>query len=369
MKIGIKKIALVCGLVFSSSFLFAKVAPKRPESQNFSWRILENAQVAYDAAQYGEAMNLANRAKVNRKAEIDWEVYVLESAISPLAVRRAGEEFKEVLKVLKERDENDAISLINKYVRLYGVDFYDDSISNLVAWVKEKAVYPEADFLIGKIYQLEGEYNTAYSFFEKARVERKYLDIPNTHYDILYAMVNLAREANKADDYEQALLLILDSDEKFKDKVFQNAFMKIFDSDKPENADRFFMLFRAKTNNSITALYELGDVYYKNGNLKDSLVCSALGTIESFTHIYETICERDTSYTFTTYSDFLEKCGKYDDIMEWCEKNHVWELMFQMSNRLSEYGKKKLSRSFFEKISKSVPDAYWRAEANSKLKN
>jgi len=367
MNIGIKKIVLICGLTLSTSLLFSQVAPKRPDSKNYSWRILESAQVAYDAAYYGEALNLANNAKEKHRAESDWERYVLETALAPLAVRKAGDEFGEVLKVLREREEKDAIGLIEKYTRLYGEEKFDGSISKLVSWVKAKAVYPEADFLIGKIYQLEGEYPTAYTFYEKARLEREYLDIPDTHYEILYSMVNLAREAKNLKDYEEALLLILDSDSKFKDKTFKDAFLKILLSNKVENADRFFMLFRADSTKSLIALYELGNLRYTNKKVEESLTYSALASIEAFTHIYETICERDTGYVYTTYSEFLEKCGKYSDIMVWCEENHVWELMYQMADRLSQYGNKKLAKTFFEKLATSVPDDYWKAESYTKF--
>ena len=359
-------------LIFSSVLAlcaqtFAFVAPKRPESKDFSWRILENAQVEFDLAHYGEAMNLANRAKQNRCAEVEWEVYVLEGALSPLAVRRAGEFFDDVLKVLRERDEHEAVALIEKYVNLYGVDFYGNSVYGMLDWVKAKAVYPEADFLIGKIYQIEGEFGTAYNFFEKARLERDYLDIPDTHFDILYSMVNLARESRNLKNYEEALLLILDSDPRFHDTTFQDAYMRILSLEIPENADRFFMLFRADSSNSLNALYELGNLRYSSGKLDDAIRCSALGTIEAFTHIYETLTERDTTYSFTTFEDFLEECGKYDDILEWCESNHVWEMMFQMVDRVGEGGNSVLAENFFRKISDTMPDAYWRAEAKAKL--
>jgi len=36
MNIGIKKIVLICGLTLSTSLLFSQVAPKRPDSKNYS---------------------------------------------------------------------------------------------------------------------------------------------------------------------------------------------------------------------------------------------------------------------------------------------------------------------------------------------
>ncbi len=395
MKIGFKSIAF--SLIFVSSLASAQSSPKRPISGDYSWRILENANVAFDTARYGEAMDLANRAKDSRRAEIEWETYVLESALSPLAVRRAGDEFKEVLKVLNERDEKDAVALVNRYLKLHGESFFNESVSRMVEWVKSKIVYPEADFLIGKIYQLEGEYPMAYTFYEKARREREFLDIPDMQYEILYAMVNLARESGNSkdyeqslrmvldsdgkilgagrassysasEDYEQALLLILDSDSKYKDDVFKSAFLRILDANKSSDVDRFFLLFRADVVGSLSALYELGNVYQSRGKEEQALECSALGSIEAFTHIHETLSERDTDYKFESFADFLSMCGRYNDILEWGEQNHVWELMFQMADRLERRGKSTIAQSFFEKMAKSMPVEYWRAEAASRLR-
>ena len=365
---NIRKIFCVCAVSLAVSVAFAAKAPKHPDAKNVSWRVLENAQVAYDAAKYGEALNLANKAKESRKAEVEWENYILESALSPLAVRRVGDFFNDVLNILRERDETEAISLIERYTNLHGEAFYHNSVSELVAWVKAKAVYPEADFLIGKIYQLEGEFHTAYNFYEKARTEREFLEIPDTHYDILYAMVNLAREEKNYKNYEEALVLILDSDENFKDKKFQNAFMRILKTPNANNVDRFFLLFRANSKASLEALYEYGNLRYKTGDVGSALMASALGAIEAFTHIFETICERDTSYSYSTFSNFLKKCGEYDDILSWCESHYVWEIMFQMADRVRESGNTVLADSFFKTIKKSMPDEYWQAEAASKLR-
>ena len=147
-------------------------------SSEYSWRIFQEAQFAFDRNRYSEAMNLTNQAKANRVAESDYEVYILNVALSPLAVRRSGDSFDAVLEVLKERDQTEAINIIQKYLDLYGESSFNYSVAKMQAWVKEKRVYPEADFLIGKIYRIEGEYKTALDFYEKARLESKFLDIP-----------------------------------------------------------------------------------------------------------------------------------------------------------------------------------------------
>lgn len=358
-----KKIALICSLLFVSNFVFSQIAPKKPESKELSWRILENAQVAFDNGKYGEAINLANKARENRKKEIDWELYVLDTALSPLAVRKAGELFPNVLEVLKERDENEAINLINKYLNLYSSERFDDSVYKLIAWLKSKKVYPEADFLIGRVYQLEGEYKVAYDFYERARTEREYLDIPNNVYDILYALSDLAKETGKKEEYEQALLVILDNDKNFKNSGLHNAFIKIIETNKPENVDKFFLLFRAPCSDSVRAMFEIGNLYADRNEEKRALICSSLISIESITHVYEFLREHDSSFEYTTLSDFLQEAGKYDEIIVWGQKNHVWESIYLMAERIEKRGQTKFAEQLYKIIAESMPDSYYKAKA------
>ena len=355
-------------IVFLMSFAaYSQIVPKRPVASEFSWRILQQAQVAFENNDYSNSINLANKAKENRKAESEWEFYILDTALSPLAVRRAGTDFDDVLDVLKERDENEAISLINKYLNLYGKDRFKNSVTEMVAWVKEKNVYPEADYLIGKIYQIEGEYETAYRFFEKARVSKNFLDIPDELFNILFSMAELSRLMGKEELYEQSLILILSYDTNFNNTVLKNAVFRIVDANKKENVNRFFSLFRADSVVSLDALYRIAEIYHDRNETNNALYAFALCSIESFTHIFTSISERDTDFSYTTFSDFLEKVGEYDDVLAWCEENHVWESMITFAQLCSEHGCVEFSNQFFLDMYKSAPGKYWQVEALNKI--
>ncbi len=350
-----------------SSFSYAQIVPKRPVASEFSWRILQSAQVAFENNDYSSAINLANKAKENRKAESAWEFYVLDTALSPLAVRRAGTAFSDVLDVLHERDENEAISLIKKYLDLYGTERFKNSVTNMVSWVKEKDVYPEADFLIGKIYQIEGEYETAYQFFENARLAKNFLDIPDEMFDILFSMAELSRLLGKDEQYEQSLMLILSHDENFDNVVLKNAVFKIVDANKKENVDRFFNLFRADSVVTLEALHQIAKIYNEREEYNNALFAFALCSIESFTHIFDSLSERDTDFVYTSFTGFLEKVSRYDDILEWCEENHVWESMITFAQLCADRGCVDFANQFFLDMYKSVPGSYWQAEALNKI--
>ena len=162
-------------LIFMMGPLFAL----QNDSKKPSWKILEQAQFCFDSGNYGEALRLSNLALNMHKNEIDSEYNILDIAVSPAQVKHAGDEFVNVLSVLEERESKEAISIINKYLALHGKIFFNDDIKIMLDWLKKKNVYPEADFLVGKIYQIEGEYDTAYKFYTKALDEGDYLDIPD----------------------------------------------------------------------------------------------------------------------------------------------------------------------------------------------
>ncbi len=362
-----KRIILSVFFLLTFSSLFSQVVPKKPESSEFSWRILQDAQFAYDNGDIAMAMNLSNKAKANRVAESDYEVYILDVALSPLAVRRAGDDFDSVLAVLKERDQIEAISIINRYLELYGAKFFDYSVHKMEDWVKEKRVYPEADFLIGRIYRLEGEYKTALDFYEKARLESSFLDIPDQLYDILYEMADLMKHKGKAEEYKQALLLILDKDPNYKDLVLRRAMIKIIDANKASNVDRFFDLFRVSSPKTLIALYNISVIFEEEGETENSLFTSALGCVESLSHILNSISGRDSSYEFTTLADFFKKISEYEDISMWCEQNHFWDNLIAFCKKVSARGDVVYANATLEVIAKYSNDPYARAAAKASI--
>lgn len=345
------------------SCLFAQHVPKRPAPGELSWRILQDARLAFDKGEFSSAMNLANRAKANRVAESDYEVYILDVALSPLPVRRAGDDFDAVLAVLAERDQNEAISLIARYLELYGEDFFQYSVHRMAEWVEKKRVYPEADFLIGKIYRLEGEYKTALDFYEKARMESAFLDIPAQQYDILYEMADLLRHQDETERYKQALLLILDKDPHYKDGVLRRAMLKIIDANKRENVDRFFDLFRASSPKTLNALYNISVMFEREGEAESSLFASALGMVESLSHILDSISGRDAGFEYTTLAAFLTKIGEYDDIVQWCEENNFWNYLIDFCRKAAARGNVLYANAMLEDIARATPDSYCRASA------
>ncbi len=51
--------------------------------------LLEKAELAYDSAKFEDAIVLVEKAKDSRKAEIDYNIYILDEALKPVAVQKS----------------------------------------------------------------------------------------------------------------------------------------------------------------------------------------------------------------------------------------------------------------------------------------
>ena len=63
--------------------------------------------------------------------------------------------------VLESRNSYDAVNLINELLDKFGASYFSNSITNMLLYLEDYLEYPEADYLIGRVYMYEGEYDIA----------------------------------------------------------------------------------------------------------------------------------------------------------------------------------------------------------------
>ena len=109
----IKKHLTFISLIINSLFIFAM-------ENNFSkesWQYLMNAEREFDKKNYSLSMRLAQDAVSKRIEESETNFTILTNAITPYQVRKVGDNINDVLDILKERQEYDAIKIINFYTK------------------------------------------------------------------------------------------------------------------------------------------------------------------------------------------------------------------------------------------------------------
>ncbi|MGN0730010.1 tetratricopeptide repeat protein [Treponema sp.] len=359
---------------FLSAFYFLlffaweiSAAPKKTPRGQEDWRSLQKAKTAFEANDFGAAVRLAEQARELRIKTAQWQTHVLDESLKNSKVRRAGDSIERVLPILKELNFSDAIGIVSEYVERYGADFFSKSYSNLIAFVAEREHYPEADFLLGKIYRLEGEYNAALNYMKNAYNYAVNLDVPLEKFDILYELAGLYRDLGNFDEYEKYLLVIASEDSVFTSKGYVEALLHVVNSDAPDSLEKFFLLYRCDDPVGLKAFADLGKLYMEENEIERALKFNAFASIVAVTKIENVLSQRTNGFRYSDFRNLLSLCSAHDDIVEWGIKNNVWELFCCLADSAAVSGKIQFSTSLFRILSETSPVDYWKNYASERI--
>lgn len=367
-RFGISKIKIALLTVFAL-FINSTFAnnPVKPKDLNGSWKILQKAQSAFDRADYSSAMSLVTECLAQRKIEVEYIDFRLANSLKPYQVRRVGDAIDDVVAILNERQEYETVSIINKWVKLFGKDFFEDSIQKLKEYLLSRIDYPEAYFLIAKIYKIEGEFNMALKYLEKAWETASLLEIPSQVNEILYEKADIAEYNGQVVENEKALLIIAEKSGRFKDKNLQNAILRTSRSTKEDNSSRFFMLYRIDAPTTLKAFTKLSDIYIKSKQYEKAYISNAYAVLIAFTHINSILEERESDYSYENLDQFFKEIERYPDILRWCNENGFWQSFYN----LYDYGIKmkftKFPVDIAKVLSKSCPNKYFKNAAKTQV--
>lgn len=313
--------------------------------------------------EYGKALDKCEEAITFRKENVLEEVSIITEALKPKQVQRAGDDLSTVLKVLNERNEKRPISVINKYIKLKGEEYFENSISKLISHIQQKEHYPEVYKLIGDIYKLEGEYKFAEDYYKKALDNSNVLNIPNDRFELLYSLAEISEINEDYKRMEIRLLNILTDDSTYKNKALSKALFNTVVSNKKDCFEKFFELYRGNNYFSLKAYSKLSDYYYSIQDYDKAFNFCALNVITSITKIQEVISSRDITFDFKNIENLLYHVQYYDDIIKWGNDNEIWSSFNLLAKITKELGNKDFTEKLLKVLAQFSPEEYWRKEA------
>lgn len=362
-----RKVFFIAIILSALGGILSAQHPVKPKVSEQSWRVLARAQVAFDKGDYGEAVTLCEEAKESRAKELEWNSYVMRGVLNSPEVKKKGPFISDLIPVLKSREDYEALEIVNYWLGRRGADYFDNSLPKLFDYLKRLNEYPECDFLLAKIFRLEGEYGMAMSFLQNARAQSELLDVPAQKFDILYEMADLAKTTGDQKEWEGSLLLVVADDGLYKDDASKRAMARSAALKRKDLVDYFFMLHRHSAVNSIKAYFDLGELYKSQKRPRDAWNMTANGVVCAFTWTLEILRDRSPEYSFEGLADFFTECGRYEDVMAWAGKNSVWKGFYDMALRAKENGFEKFGLSLLQIMAESCPDDYWAAAAKNAL--
>lgn len=364
-KVTIKFFIVFPVLLFFCLDVFA--APRKPQRGQEDWRALQKAKDAFEKNDFGTSVKFAEQAKTMRQQNVQWQTYILDETLKNPKVRRAGDSIERIVQVLNELKFSEASKIVSMHIEKHGVDFFDGSYSSLISFVSNYEHYPEADFLIGKVYKLEGEYSVAMSYMKEAFDYSVNLDIPMQKYDLLYELAELSYDIGNKDDYEKYLLAIASDDSVFTNSGYIDSLIHIINSDSYDSFEKFFLLYRAEDSVGLRAFISLGKLYMLEAENEKALKFNAFAGILAVTKIESVLMQRINSFKYSDFKTLLSESSGYSDIVDWGIRNGVWELFCNLADSAANSGRIAFSKSLFTAISESAPVDYWKSYASEKI--
>lgn len=356
---------VVFAIVFALDVFFLQAAALVLQTTDMpqDMRFLREAKTSFRANEFGKALEYAERAKYERKRIIKWQYNTVNSSFKAGEVKRAHGILTDIIPILQEREEYDAINIIELYQRKLPASYLKDSADNLVDFLSNCDAFPEADLLIGRVYRLEGEYSLSRQYLLFAWQNARLLDIQDDKYIILYELADLCSLEGDMDGYEKNLLLVLKDSSGFNNEGLKKGLISRIRGGKKEDLEKFFLLFRCDDYRSIKAYGLLSDYYQEVGEKNKALVTSALGVLTGFTKLYDTICSRDPEFEYNGLLSLFDKMTEYADIMEWAEEESIWHIFNEFAMRVSGDGDARFAVELLEILCNGATEEYWRRQA------
>ena len=255
-----KKLAILWCILLVSVGLYAQKTPV--SSADYPWQLLEQGKIAYEEREFGTALLLFGKARELRKNQVAAQYDYLFAAVKPQQVRAAGDLIADVYRVLEKRQDYEACAILDKIFLTHPPAYFDKSISALLDWFKRSGVYPECDYLIGKVYELEGELSQSRRFYKAAWEAREFLYIPDMRFEIIYSLAQISSLLKQYDDQEKYLLLILTEDSVYGTTNVESATLRamIHTVKNEQTIEKFFSLYRHHNDIALRAYIEITDI-------------------------------------------------------------------------------------------------------------
>lgn len=347
--------------VFSdNSRLNTKRKPVNAEIEK-TWNYLQRAKREYDSGNLSEALVLANKATDTNAA-----YYLsLHDAIAKASNRKSilamGDKITDVYNKLYELEDFKTCALFDEVFLLQSIKELSDSMENLYIYLKKRAgILPESAYIIGRVFEAQGEFSQAKNYYNKAWAQKDFLETPDEKIHILYSLAAVHEALGERDEFEKFLLSIAVHDALYAQKNTAGSSLRAMLKTLKENktTQKFFILYRHDGDMVLEALQKLTLLYCAEGAYDKALETSACAVCIVTTELERYIKMKNFLFEYTTLSNLILQCGNDSIIQNWASDKKFWETYLQFADVLYTLQYASQAEDVYASVASSIPDYY-----------
>ena len=206
------------------------------------WITLEEGKRSFRAGAYGDAFRFFESARESRKNYYAKMERDLITVLSITTVRKLGDDLGLLEGYIEKEFRVDAADALKELYYRVPKEKLRNSSKAALAELGRLKDYPEAEYWLGEVYRVEGEFGIALSQYEKALEKRSLLENPEFGIEILYKIADLRRLRREYPEMVSIYEEILKADSLWSRESFIRSTM--LRSLETNGINRFLVLYR-----------------------------------------------------------------------------------------------------------------------------
>ena len=330
------------------------------------WITLEEGKRYFRTGAYGDALRYFEDARASRQTYYAKMERDLITVLSLHAVRRLRDDLG-LLEVYIEREFRvDAADALKELYYRVPKGKLNNSSNAALAELSRLKNYPEAEYWLGEVYRMEGEFSIALTQYQKAYDHRVLLENPEFEREILYKIAGLRQLRREYTEMAKILESILKQDTLWSRESFTRTNM--LRSLETNGVNRFLVLFRHNEPYVEKAHRTMGFFYYTSGRHGQAAENLLFAFLIQNSVVIDALLHSQYNYTFTSLSGLMNDIARRRDLLAYLEEIEYFKTIYFLANSLYAVNRRGVARELWTFLRDNA-SGEWRGRALSQLTN
>lgn len=333
------------------------------------WLVLERGKRLFRTGAYGDALLAFEDAKRIRRDKFATLERNLIDLLSVPEVRRLGDSLERVEAYIAQRSHPSAAAALEELYHRFPRASFNGSAAAALQRLGYLKGFPEAEYWIGEVYRVEGEFGVALAQYRRAYELRSLLKAQDFAWELLYAMAEVHRRRGELLEMERRLNEILTADTLWQEDSRSFVRSSMFRTLTEDGPDRFLVLYRYENGVVERAHRLLGLHYYATGRHSRSVEHLAFAFLIQNTLLIQELRSKNFDYAFTTYAVLVEELSNNRIYGQYMRDVDYFKTAYYLGSGLFALGRRSVSNELWRVVARSAEAGEWAGRAQNQLRN
>jgi tetratricopeptide (TPR) repeat protein len=330
------------------------------------WITMEEGKRSFRSGSYGNALRSFENARENKKNYFTRMEKNLITVLSSHEARKIKDDLNLLEMYIKREYQVSAEDALNELYYRIPKNTFKNSIKDALTALGSLKSYPEAEYWIGEVYRVEGEYGIAIKQYGKALEKRTLLEYEELESEILYKIAGLQQIRRDYVEMEKAYEELLKKDTLWSKESFTRSNLQ--KSLETNGMNRFLLLFRHNEPSMEKAHRTMGFYYYTNGRHDRAANHLLFAFLIQNSVIIDAVLRSEYDYKFTTIPQLMTDIAKRRDLLAYIDETEYYRTIFYLANSLFGINRNAPARELWTFLANNA-QGEWRARAAAQLKS